>query len=787
MAEFTPVGVLAQQSQGAWDAMTDSIRRQSAYNALRKVYGPIAGDPVNALRMQAYGQNEQMNPLQIQNQQLVNQGRQQQNSYLGQSYPLQLQQQQQEVTQAGQKTEDNAMSLASQKALKTRGVLSGALSALGGDDDGTPQAREAKWQQVIQRSAGLLGVDPAQLDGSLAGQKNEYLTGGAAALPKMQQELDSVTLGAMSPLDRAKVVAQQQAASTNAARENYINAQTDTTKARTGLITAQTKQVGKPKNAVAPGAPGSFTDSRVTGMLGAKSDWSDPENPGLLAAGPSAGAIGRALAAVDQMPDSVLARGLGEYANRNGVGHAVVAATMPQLNAYLTAADQIGHNLPLDDYRSLKEQGGSLGRVTNTEFLALKGAISSLDSAQNKDQIRNSLIQIAQLYQRMQDRDTVARGGKAIMPDFQNYEATQQSDPSNIAADQALQSAQPQVQQPAVPAQEPPDPTIMNAPADLDPSTTQSIAPQPGAASSPAPAAAPQAGPQQPAAQFVAPFKPGPEMFDRRVPASIRTNNPGAMWFAPWQKKYGASGGQALADGTGQNNNIAMFPSKEAGAAAQFELLQRRYSKYSLLDAVRKWSGGNAGVAYASRIAQATGSSLNTPVSQIIADPAKAIAFASAAAGVEAGRRKYPMTREQWATAYQLFRSGGSGNVAVAAAPAAAGAPAQQVAAAAPQGVVQGPAPRNALLPPGASDLGQGTAADYQPQTGPATAAAAPQAPSGGDGGVGPGLESAGALGAPPAGPGAVTPPPAQVAWEQVLPYLPELLSMLQERRKGRA
>ncbi len=90
MAEFTPVGELAQQSQGAWDAISDSIRRESAYNALRKTYGPIAGDPVNALRMQAYGQNEQMNPLQIANQQLTNQGKAAQNSYLDQSYPMQL-------------------------------------------------------------------------------------------------------------------------------------------------------------------------------------------------------------------------------------------------------------------------------------------------------------------------------------------------------------------------------------------------------------------------------------------------------------------------------------------------------------------------------------------------------------------------------------------------------------------------------------------------------------------------------------------------------------------------
>lgn len=46
-----------------------------------------------------------------------------------------------------------------------------------------------------------------------------------------------------------------------------------------------------------------------------------------------------------------------------------------------------------------------------------------------------------------------------------------------------------------------------------------------------------------------------------KIPASIRYKNPGAMWGSKLAIKWGASPrAVSLNDGTGQGNNIAVFP-----------------------------------------------------------------------------------------------------------------------------------------------------------------------------------------------------------------------------------
>ena len=146
-----------------------------------------------------------------------------------------------------------------------------------------------------------------------------------------------------------------------------------------------------------------------------------------------------------------------------------------------------------------------------------------------------------------------------------------------------------------------------------------------------------------------------PDMSNRRVRAAVRANNPGAMWYAPWQAKYGVLGRQKLNDGLGQGNNIALFPTKEAGAAAQFDLLNRRYSHMTLAAAVRRWSGGNHWQQYAVRLARTVGVSLDTPMSDVLASREKATLFAKTAAAHEAGLGSYPMSDAQWEDAYDLF------------------------------------------------------------------------------------------------------------------------------------
>lgn len=137
-----------------------------------------------------------------------------------------------------------------------------------------------------------------------------------------------------------------------------------------------------------------------------------------------------------------------------------------------------------------------------------------------------------------------------------------------------------------------------------------------------------------------------------RVPASIRNNNPGAQWPGPSATRFGATGFETLNDG--QGNKIARFDTPEAGAAAQFDLLNRRYAGMPLTDAIRKWSGGNSSDAYANSVAQAIGikpTDVLTP--EILSDPARAVPFAKAMARIEAGR-DFPMSDDQWMAAHQM-------------------------------------------------------------------------------------------------------------------------------------
>lgn len=90
----------ALQGVEAGNALSDASRKALAFNALAKVYGPIAGDPTAALQMQTYGYNQQANPLDLEGKQLSNTGQAQTNAFNGALDPLKLAQQQEINNQA---------------------------------------------------------------------------------------------------------------------------------------------------------------------------------------------------------------------------------------------------------------------------------------------------------------------------------------------------------------------------------------------------------------------------------------------------------------------------------------------------------------------------------------------------------------------------------------------------------------------------------------------------------------------------------------------------------------
>jgi hypothetical protein len=149
--------------------------------------------------------------------------------------------------------------------------------------------------------------------------------------------------------------------------------------------------------------------------------------------------------------------------------------------------------------------------------------------------------------------------------------------------------------------------------------------------------------------------------------ASIRSNNPGAMWGKgnPIATKWGATSTEALADGLGQGNNIAHFPDPVHGAAAQFDLWHQHYAGMTLRAAITRWSGGNWSQPYADFLTKNTGLSMDNVITDTILAGPSGVLLMQYQARWEAGQ-PYPLTTAQWQQA-QVMVFGESKPVVAAA------------------------------------------------------------------------------------------------------------------------
>ena len=134
-------------------------------------------------------------------------------------------------------------------------------------------------------------------------------------------------------------------------------------------------------------------------------------------------------------------------------------------------------------------------------------------------------------------------------------------------------------------------------------------------------------------------------------PASIRYKNPGAMWGSALAIKWGASKqAVSLNDGTGQGNNIAVFPTYVQGICAQLDLWRtsKHYKNKSFADAIAIWSGGNHVESYIKFVlARVPGMTRNTVMDDAFWRSSMGIAFLKAQAWHEAGKR-YPAPDADW-------------------------------------------------------------------------------------------------------------------------------------------
>lgn len=149
------------------------------------------------------------------------------------------------------------------------------------------------------------------------------------------------------------------------------------------------------------------------------------------------------------------------------------------------------------------------------------------------------------------------------------------------------------------------------------------------------------------------------------IPASIRNNNPGAMYPGKVATQFGSTHYNVLNshDGT---HKIACFDDPVDGAAAQFSLLSSpSYTGRTIREAITKWCGGYYASTYLKVLSEKGGVTADTLLTkEMLSNPQIAIPLAKAMAWQEAGC-DFPMSDEQWASAHaKVF-----GNVVVAAVP----------------------------------------------------------------------------------------------------------------------
>lgn len=137
-------------------------------------------------------------------------------------------------------------------------------------------------------------------------------------------------------------------------------------------------------------------------------------------------------------------------------------------------------------------------------------------------------------------------------------------------------------------------------------------------------------------------------------PATVRYNNPLAMYPAKWQRHYNAVSNN---DRIGGGHKIAGFPNSVLGAAAGLALLQRgkHYRNKTIQTAIATWSGGNYVNSYLKSL-QKYNVDISKNISQLSAT--EIIQLGKAMAHHETGK-PYPLSDSDWQKAYNLSKQKG--------------------------------------------------------------------------------------------------------------------------------
>jgi hypothetical protein len=362
MGAFDPISPATSFDEGgqATQNAVDRFRKNAAFNALQKIYGPIAGDPDSATKLQEYGQKEKLNPLLIQQQELTNTGtdlsntgQEQTNALNQQLNPLKV-----EEAQIGNKQ--------SQQNLEQTGALF-PTKLEGAQLQNQGQALQNTGQSI----ANTTGQQTQDIARSV--QERQAAAGIVAALSDTAQQGGDV--GAL--FDRyAPIIAKMEGTDPS----HLTDLRAALVKDPVGTINALQSALQAAQNA-APTRPGVAKPAVQT----------NAEKAGALEV------IRERTQAVPQALDSAMAL-LPQMSNSAVLRKA--QANIPGTPEYkfVQLTHQIGANLSLDDLRAVRASGLSLGRTNIAEFQASANAFANNDLGQDPSQLAANLKRLKGSY-----------------------------------------------------------------------------------------------------------------------------------------------------------------------------------------------------------------------------------------------------------------------------------------------------------------------------------------------------------------------------------------------------
>lgn len=365
MVDLVDPSVSYTNAFNAAQNVTDTFRKNMAFKALEKTYGPIVGDMKLATDVQAYEQNELMNPLKVDAQQLANEALTQTNAFNKANNPLVLQgntianEQSQFNLDQGQEEAARAEKIRKAQEMHTTlgGVLDNVEAQLANVID--PNERLAVFDRNVTELAPLIGADPEELLHSLAQQRAAVAAQGIGAIQPIRQSLDDMLYAGMTPKEKADL---------ELSRAKIITEGAQAEKALADAETAKIKTADEAQKVVKEGR-----------------------------------AAARALddfEAKQEIVQSYIADAI-QYAKDHPLATGAAASTpglnqLPEIKNLAAKLKTIGANIGFAELSRIKSTGATLGPVSNYENELLQSVQGAIEQGMSQEEFIASMQELGE-------------------------------------------------------------------------------------------------------------------------------------------------------------------------------------------------------------------------------------------------------------------------------------------------------------------------------------------------------------------------------------------------------